>query len=112
MTTTNPEQELKKEAARKAQELKEATAQKAAAERVAAAHANQLGEWKRAKAAGMLQGMMRVWLSTPDEFTCPVCRYLDKQKVPFDAPFVTEDGRKLMSPPACPSCRCTMGLAE
>jgi hypothetical protein len=100
------------EDARKARERKEDAARNAVAERVAAANANQLAEWKRAKAAGMLKGTMRVWIGTPDELSCPTCRYLHGQKVPFDAPFVTEDGRELMCPPACPLCRCTMGLTE
>jgi len=115
MTTKEDAQkarELKKETARKVREQKEKAEREAAAAIVAAANRRQLAEWQRIRAGGGLRGLMRKWSGTPDGDMCPVCKYLHGQKVPLDAPFVTEDGRQLMSPPACPVCRCTMGLTE
>ncbi len=77
--------------------------------------------WESALDAGLLpQGVQKVWIATEDSRTCPICMALDGQVVevvggfelgetaegPLKRPITTR------TPPAHPSCRCTIGISE
>lgn len=80
-------------------------------ETIAAATEGQLAAWKAAQQRGLLDSSARkVWIVTPDDRLCPVCRPLDGQRVPLSAAFVTANGA-VFGPPAHPNCRCAVGLA-
>ena len=92
--------------------------------------------WDAAQDAGLLpSGTQKVWIATEDSRTCPICALLDGKKVLLSGNFdvseeataftivgdeikVTGKPRALKrpsttrSPPAHPSCRCTMGVEE
>ncbi len=89
--------------------------------------------WVAAQDVGLLpQGTQKVWIATEDSRTCPICAVLDENTVSVgdtfsstqEATAFTIDGDEIQvsttrtmkrpvttrTPPAHPSCRCTIGL--
>ncbi len=89
--------------------------------------------WDAAQDAGLLpQGTQKVWIATEDSRTCPICAVLDGNTVDMrgnfdvsvEATAFTIEGQEIVvtatrpmkrpsttrTPPAHPSCRCTLGL--
>jgi Phage Mu protein F like protein len=82
-------------------------------ESMRAANAGQQEVWSQAADTGLLDRAhtQRLWLITPDEATCPVCTSIaDAGPVGVEEPFVSDEGDSFFTPPAHPSCRCTMRL--
>jgi len=52
-------------------------------------------------------GMVRTWMANDDERLCEICAALDNAEAPLDGDWETDDG-PVESPPAHPSCRCTV----
>jgi len=99
-------------------------------------HASNMGtqiSWESAQDAGLLPpGTQKVWIATEDSRTCPICAVLDGQVVDLGERFDVQeqatsfeiDGTTIRvrdteplrrptttrTPPAHPSCRCTMGV--
>jgi SPP1 gp7 family putative phage head morphogenesis protein len=48
----------------------------------------------------------REWRTARDEYTCPICKELHKNRAKMGEPFILADGRKIMNPPAHAGCRC------
>lgn len=77
-------------------------------ETMAAANEGQRQSWQQAIEDGYLEaGLIREWIATADEVTCPICRELNGQRTKLDGwyPNGGADG-----PPAHPRCRCTEGI--
>jgi hypothetical protein len=93
--------------------LKQRAVMIARTETIAAANTGQLAAWRGAVQLGHLQPetTSRVWSAASDQRVCPICEALDEQAVDFEDAFTTLDGDELMSPPAHPSCRCSVSLA-
>jgi hypothetical protein len=89
--------------------------------------------WDAAADAGLLPpGTQKVWIATEDSRTCPICAVLDGNTVDLGGNFdvsveataFTIEGEEIRvtatrpmkrssttrTPPAHPSCRCTLGL--
>lgn len=70
--------------------------------------------WRQAQDQGYLQpeDSRRAWLITPDERLCEICAPLaaHNRLVGLEEPFVAGDGSLVMTPPAHPQCRCSIGL--
>jgi hypothetical protein len=90
--------------------------------------------WLEAQDKGLLprQGIGKVWIATTDSRTCPICAVLDGQLIEVGGGFVVEEratsfdisGETISvastvplkkptstrTPPAHPSCRCTVGI--
>ncbi len=82
-------------------------------ETIAAANEGQMALWREAAGAGLIDPSrtMRSWIVTPDDrLDTNVCLPMTGQRVAFDAPFRTGDGRSVMNPPAHPRCRCAIAL--
>jgi hypothetical protein len=82
-------------------------------EGIAAANQGQLAAWQQAAEKGLIQPgrTRRVWSAAPGERTCPRCSWLDGKAVPFDEPFVAQDGTQVMGAPLHPACRCGTHLS-
>lgn len=81
-------------------------------ETMRASNQGQLQLWQQNRAAGLLTGNeKKVWIVTPDDDLCPVCRPMAGQKVGLTESFDTGRFGKVKSPPAHPQCRCAIGLA-
>ncbi len=78
-------------------------------ETITASNQGQLQLWKQAMDRGLLRfDEAKVWIVTPDDRLCPICKELGGEVVFVNRPFSTGD----FIPPAHPSCRCTMGLTR
>ena len=70
--------------------------------------------WTQAREQGYLQpaDTRRAWLITPDERLCEICAPLaaHNRLVGLEEPFLAGDGSLVMTPPAHPQCRCSIGL--
>jgi SPP1 gp7 family putative phage head morphogenesis protein len=76
-------------------------------ETIAAANEGQRQAWLQARAQGLLGARdRRVWITTPDERRCPICKALNGATATLDGTF---PGGHL-APPAHPNCRCATGL--
>ena len=80
-------------------------------ESMRASNRGQQELWRQAVTQGLLKpDALQRWIITPDELLCPVCSELgDLDPVPLDTPFIGSEGI-YDSPPAHPSCRCTLAL--
>lgn len=76
-----------------------------------AANEGQLALWREAKQAGQLEGLRKIWVTTPDELLCPHCEPLDGVAVGLTDAWDSEIG-SVSTPPLHPNCRCTMGLTR
>lgn len=83
-------------------------------ETINAANAGQEALWQQARDEGLLEaGTRKVWITTPDDRTCPICRpipRLNEGGIPLDGQFRTPVGPR-SRPTAHPRCRCAMRLA-
>ena len=78
-------------------------------ELLTAANAGQQAAWMEARTAGLIpDGMVKEFITTPDDRLCPICEPLDGEQVELDAPF-SFGGQY---PPVHVSCRCTTGLVR
>jgi len=73
----------------------------------------QIDSWQE----GVKQGEIpptatKTWITAPDERRCPICSYLQGQKVSLHQSFIGPSGEKYRRPVAHPSCRCAMGLTD
>lgn len=78
----------------------------------AARNQARLDSWSESIQKGYLDpGARKVWVISPYERTCPICRgELDGKSIPVQDFWETTSGLRLARPPAHPSCRCTMNL--
>ena len=80
-------------------------------ESIYAAAQGQLAAWKLSEKNGVIlaEKTLRIWL--PDANACERCRYIaDQGPVKFNDPFITQDGKRIMTPPLHPHCECSVGL--
>lgn len=76
----------------------------------ASAHGQQ-ELWHQARDRGLIgRDAKRIWITTDDDRTCPVCSAMDGQEVGLDESFVSPEGDTTDTPPIHPACRCSMGL--
>lgn len=77
-------------------------------ETIGASAEGQAQLWNQAIAGGYLEAadMEQVWIVTPDDKTCEVCRPLAGLRAPLGQPFAGG----LTRPPVHPRCRCAVGL--
>lgn len=78
-------------------------------ETLTASNQGQQGLWQEAKRQGLLnpETTRRVWLVTNDDrLDTEICEPLDGEETTLDTPFPGG----IMSPPAHPSCRCSLAL--
>ena len=93
--------------------LKQRAENIARTETVRALNNGQQSAWLKMEGDGKLPTtVQRVWIPALSEKTCPICMELGSQRPvglrePFTAPSA---GLVVMTPPAHPSCRCSMGL--
>ena len=83
-------------------------------ETIRAANAGQDALWEQAVDDGLIdkEKQKRVWILTPDDRLCPICRQvpgMNPDGVKVGEPFQTPSGPR-MSPPLHPRCRCATGL--
>lgn len=78
-------------------------------ETMIAANTGQSIFWQQMKSLGFTDGMVREWITTADEKTCPLCAPMNGKHAPIDGFFQSGDG-PLISPPRHVQCRCTTGL--
>ncbi len=63
--------------------------------------------WRQGINSGEIpEGMLKVWILSPDELICPICSGMQGKTVPANKEFSIGD------PPAHPNCRCTIGLVS
>ncbi len=63
--------------------------------------------WRQGMDEGAIpDGMLKVWILSPDELLCPICSEMQGKTVPANKEFSNGD------PPAHPNCRCTTGLVS
>ncbi len=80
-------------------------------ETIASANEGQRQLWMQARRAGSLpDNIERIWIVTPDDLLCPVCRGMIGQRRSLTAAFSTGRFGPVLGPPAHPSCRCATGL--
>lgn len=81
-------------------------------ETLRAATEGQLEAWTQSREAGTLsRSVEKRWIVTRDLRLCPICAPLTGIQVAVDQLFTTSIGR-VPGPPAHPSCRCALGLAN
>ncbi len=81
-------------------------------ETIRAANEGQRQLWLQSRAKGLIpSGVKRIWLITPDDRLCPVCRGMAGQVRPLNEPFDTGRYGLVMGPPAHPAGRCATALA-
>lgn len=79
-------------------------------ETIRASNSGQQAAWEAAEESGLLTGVTeKRWSAAPSERTCPICRALDKQRIPLRGVFTSIKGQ-IDKPPAHPACRCRMVL--
>lgn len=78
---------------------------------IRASAAGQVESWQQVIAAGRLGvRALKVWVTTPDDRRCRVCRRLNNQRVPVaGGTFMTRTG-PVSGPPAHPNCRCAIAV--
>lgn len=82
-------------------------------ETIAASNEGQRQLWTQAQAEGLIaQTAKRVWITTFDDRECPTCAGMDGQTRLIDEPFDAGPNGEVMSPPAHPACRCSMGIVS
>lgn len=73
---------------------------------------------KQAQAAGYMGKVEKIWVTAADERTCPYCSALDGKRIAMDEEFdfktklALSDPRIRLTPPAHPSCRCSVIYEE
>lgn len=82
-------------------------------EAVRAVSAGRRALWEQAVQAGAIDPavMVKIWQTTPDIRSCPICLPLHGQAVPINEPFVSKDVGLLPGPPAHVACRCNVIIA-
>jgi Phage Mu protein F like protein len=80
-----------------------------------AAHMGQSLLWREAADAGLIDGtaLVEVWVTSPSERTCDICRSLDGKAVSIGGVYRTDAGGRALSgyvPPIHPRCRCVKVL--
>lgn len=76
-------------------------------ETIAAANAGQTEAWRQGRSEGLIDiELVKEWITTPDDRTCPECEPLDGEQRLLDHPFTGG----VMEPPLHPDCRCAVGL--
>ncbi len=81
-------------------------------ETIRAANEGQRQLWLQSRGKGLLpREVKRIWLITPDDRLCPVCRGMAGQVRGLTEPFDTGRFGLVMNPPAHPSGRCATALA-
>lgn len=83
-------------------------------ETIDAANRGQMESWREAMDEGLLQRerTQRVWITTADDRTCPICLPMAGQKRGMDEPFMSPfSGAKAMHPPIHPMGRCAIALS-
>lgn len=74
-----------------------------------ASNEGQLQLWRQAVQYNMLDyDAVKMWIATPDERTCAICQDLDQEEQLMNDEF----SHGIMTPPAHPACRCSMGLVR
>ncbi len=70
--------------------------------------------WQQAKEAGYMPGLVKIWLATPDELWCDICKRMHHRTAEIGAPWIDpETGESYDVPQAThPQCRCSSGLTE
>jgi hypothetical protein len=83
-------------------------------ETMVAANAGQVELWDQAEEEGFLPvGLLREWITTPDDRICPICEPMDGQQRLRGDLFVSSfNGQVYERPPAHVLCRCALSLAE
>ena len=83
-------------------------------ETMMAANAGQVELWDQAEESGLMPiGLLREWITTPDDRTCPICRPMDGQVRPRGGTFVSPfDGSTSVHPPQHVLCRCSLALVD
>ena len=80
-------------------------------ELITAAGAGQQRLWEQYREEGLFEGARKRWLVTPDDrLDVKICKPMSRQTVGLDESFTTPQGRRILHPPAHPSCRCAMQL--
>lgn len=91
-----------------AKALRERSLLIARTETMGAANAGQLEAWRQGMSDGAIDPeLVKEWIITQDDRTCPICEPLDGQQRPVNEYFSTGN----LNPPAHPMCRCASGLA-
>ena len=81
-------------------------------ETITIANGGQHEAWRQGANRGLIdrRTAQRVWITTDDDRTCPICEPMDGQVVGLEEAFVTPQGRSVMYPTAHPQCRCAVAL--
>jgi SPP1 gp7 family putative phage head morphogenesis protein len=79
-------------------------------ETLRAANEGQREAWRQATERSLIHGteLIREWIYTPDERSCPDCQSMDGKQAPINGLY--ENG--ISGPPLHPQCRCAEGLVE
>ena len=81
-------------------------------ETIAASNEGQRQLWAQAQADGLLPSdVLRTWITTYDDRTCPTCSGMDGQIRSLGQPFDAGLFGEVMGPPAHPACRCAQGIS-
>ncbi|KKN61698.1 hypothetical protein LCGC14_0519140 [marine sediment metagenome] len=81
-------------------------------ETIRASVEGQLEAWQQNRDARIIsRQLVKEWIVTPDDRLCPICAPLANVQADVDGLFDTAVGRR-RGPPAHPSCRCAIGLAN
>lgn len=79
-------------------------------ETMAASVRGQQELWLQAVKKGFLRGTERqIWIVTPDDKLCPICRKMRGKTAPLGGLFDSPNG-PVLGPPLHPNCRCAVGL--
>lgn len=80
-------------------------------ETITSANEGQRQVWLQAREDGLLTGAeKRVWIITPDDRLCPICRRMAGQTRGLEEAFDAGRFGRVMGPTAHPQCRCATGL--
>ena len=77
-----------------------------------AENAGQQLLWLQARANGLIKGMWRTWIATPDERICDICGEMDNAETPLDVPWELDGAIYHLPQDSHPQCRCSMGLVD
>lgn len=81
-------------------------------ETIRAANGGQQAAWDQASEAGLIDGMKKKWIITPDDRLCEYCLAIaDTGPIDLDEKF-TDGMIEVLTPPLHPNCRCAMGLVK
>lgn len=77
-------------------------------ESIKALAAGQQAVWLESIATKKIrkEQLIKRWITAEDERVRPAHAAMHGKEVPFDEPFVMEDGREVFGPPVDPNCRC------